>query len=150
MSVSTGSSRQSLPSAHATHGSPLTTASNSVVSLINGAGGCAVFWQVASSAFLHGSLMHLAFNMYVLYLYGQIAERMYGRVEYAAIYLLWGGTFLAGNSRPPDPAVVRSLRSGGGGLRRRQRPRLPHGGKVVGEPPHFLPVPAGGLRQPAF
>ena len=34
--------------------------------------------------------------MYVLYLYGQIAERMYGRVEYAAIYLLCaaGGSVL--------------------------------------------------------
>jgi hypothetical protein len=33
-------------------GSTLTTASNSVVELINGAGSCAVFWQVASSATL--------------------------------------------------------------------------------------------------
>lgn len=33
-------------------GSTLTTASNSTVALINGAGACAVFWQVASSAAL--------------------------------------------------------------------------------------------------
>lgn len=33
-------------------GSTLTTASNSTVALINGAGACAVFWQVASSATL--------------------------------------------------------------------------------------------------
>jgi type VI secretion system secreted protein VgrG len=33
-------------------GSTLTTASNSTVELINGAGSCAVFWQVASSATL--------------------------------------------------------------------------------------------------
>jgi type VI secretion system secreted protein VgrG len=33
-------------------GSTLTTASNSTVTLINGAGGCAVFWQVGSSATL--------------------------------------------------------------------------------------------------
>jgi membrane associated rhomboid family serine protease len=34
--------------------------------------------------------------MYVLYLYGQVAERMYGSIEYAAIYLLCaaGGSVL--------------------------------------------------------
>jgi hypothetical protein len=47
-------------------GSTLTTASNSMVSLINGAGGCAVFWQVASSATLgtttsfQGTIMAMA------------------------------------------------------------------------------------------
>jgi membrane associated rhomboid family serine protease len=46
------------------------------------------WWRIVTSAFFHLTPLHLAFNMYVLYLYGQIAERMYGRVEYAAIYLL--------------------------------------------------------------
>lgn len=47
-------------------GSALTTASNSTVSLVNGAGGCAVFWQVASSATLgtttnfQGTIMAMA------------------------------------------------------------------------------------------
>jgi len=54
------------------------------------------WWRIFTSAFFHLGLVHLAFNMYVLYLYGQIAERMYGRVEYAAIYLLCaaGGSVL--------------------------------------------------------
>lgn len=46
------------------------------------------WWRIITSAFFHLGLLHLAFNMYVLYLYGQIVERMYGHIEYAAIYLL--------------------------------------------------------------
>jgi membrane associated rhomboid family serine protease len=54
------------------------------------------WWRIFTSAFFHLSPLHLAFNMYVLYLYGQIVERMYGRIEYAAIYLLCaaGGSVL--------------------------------------------------------
>lgn len=54
------------------------------------------WWRIFSSAFFHLGPIHLAFNMYVLYMYGQIAERMYGRIEYAAIYLLCaaGGSVL--------------------------------------------------------
>ena len=54
------------------------------------------WWRILTSAFFHLGPIHLAFNMYVLYIYGPIAERMYGRVEYAAIYLLCaaGGSVL--------------------------------------------------------
>ena len=54
------------------------------------------WWRIITSAFFHLGLIHLGFNMYVLYLYGPIVERMYGRVEYAAIYLLCaaGGSVL--------------------------------------------------------
>jgi membrane associated rhomboid family serine protease len=46
------------------------------------------WWRIVTSAFFHLTPLHLAFNMYVLYMYGQIAERMYGPIEYGAIYLL--------------------------------------------------------------
>ena len=46
------------------------------------------WWRIFTSAFFHLGLIHIGFNMYVLYLYGQIVERMYGPIEYAAIYLL--------------------------------------------------------------
>ena len=46
------------------------------------------WWRIITSAFFHLGLVHLAFNMYVLYLYGAIVERMYGPIEYLAIYLL--------------------------------------------------------------
>lgn len=46
------------------------------------------WWRIFTSAFFHLGLIHLGFNMYVLYLYGPIAEGMYGPIEYALIYLL--------------------------------------------------------------
>ena len=46
------------------------------------------WWRIFTSAFFHLGLLHLAFNMYVLYMYGQIAEHLYGRIEFAVIYLL--------------------------------------------------------------
>lgn len=46
------------------------------------------WWRIFTSAFFHLGPIHLAFNMYVLFLYGQLVERMYGRVEYGLIYLL--------------------------------------------------------------
>lgn len=54
------------------------------------------WWRILTSAFFHLGLIHLGFNMYVLYLYGPIVERMYGRLEYAAVYLLCaaGGSVL--------------------------------------------------------
>ena len=54
------------------------------------------WWRIITSAFFHLGPIHLAFNMYVLYLYGSIAEGMYGHIEYAAIYLLCaaGGSVL--------------------------------------------------------
>ena len=54
------------------------------------------WWRIFTSAFFHLGLIHLGFNMYVLYLYGPIVERMYGRLEYTAIYLLCaaGGSVL--------------------------------------------------------
>ena len=54
------------------------------------------WWRIFTSAFFHLGLIHLGFNMYVLYLYGAIVERMYGPIEYAAIYLLCaaGGSVL--------------------------------------------------------
>lgn len=54
------------------------------------------WWRIFTSAFFHLGLLHLGFNMYVLFLYGAIVERMYGPIEYAAIYLLCaaGGSVL--------------------------------------------------------
>jgi membrane associated rhomboid family serine protease len=54
------------------------------------------WWRIFTSAFFHLGPIHLAFNMYVLYLYGAIVERMYGPIEYAAIFLLCaaGGSVL--------------------------------------------------------
>ena len=65
------------------------------------------WWRIFTSAFFHLGPIHLAFNMYVLYLYGQIAERMYGRFEFAVIYLLCaaGGSVLTILVDPDQSAV---------------------------------------------
>ena len=54
------------------------------------------WWVIFTSAFIHLSPLHLAFNMFVLYQYGSLVERMYGHLEYALIYLLCaaGGSVL--------------------------------------------------------
>jgi len=36
---------------------------------------------------LHGDFLHLAFNMYALYLAGTIVERWYGSIRFGAFYL---------------------------------------------------------------
>lgn len=48
------------------------------------------WWRMITSTFVHLGIIHLGFNMYVLYLYGPVVERMYGSLEYALIYLLCG------------------------------------------------------------
>jgi len=47
-------------------------------------------WRMVSSIFMHGGLIHLAANMYMLIVIGPLAERMFGRVSYLAIYLAAG------------------------------------------------------------
>lgn len=45
-------------------------------------------YRFLTSTFLHGSIMHLAFNMYALYLVGGQLERLLGRSRYLALYVL--------------------------------------------------------------
>ncbi|MGH2455797.1 MAG: rhomboid family intramembrane serine protease [Candidatus Limnocylindria bacterium] len=54
------------------------------------------WWRIFTSAFLHLGLLHLAFNMYALWLFGPIIEQLYGHVEYALLYVLCaaGGSVL--------------------------------------------------------
>jgi membrane associated rhomboid family serine protease len=54
------------------------------------------WWRLITSAFLHLGLLHIAFNMYALWLFGPIIEQLYGHVEYALLYVLCalGGSVL--------------------------------------------------------
>lgn len=65
------------------------------------------WWRLITGAFLHLGLLHIAFNMYALWLFGPIMEQMYGHLEYAAIYLLCalGGNVLTILAAPRVPAV---------------------------------------------
>jgi membrane associated rhomboid family serine protease len=44
-------------------------------------------WQVLTYAFLHGSLTHLLFNMFAVYLFGADMERAWGGQRYLIYYL---------------------------------------------------------------
>jgi membrane associated rhomboid family serine protease len=44
------------------------------------------YWRLISGAFLHENLLHIGFNMYLLYLLGMMLEPAIGSVRFAAIY----------------------------------------------------------------
>lgn len=52
------------------------------------------YWRLVTAMFLHGSIIHIAFNMYALYLGGSALELIAGRWKYLIIYLFSG---VAGN-----------------------------------------------------
>jgi len=43
-------------------------------------------WQVLTYAFLHGSLLHIAFNMYGLWIFGRELEALLGRKTFLQLY----------------------------------------------------------------
>lgn len=49
------------------------------------------WWRVVTSGFLHSGLLHLGFNLYAIYLFGQLFRRGPGEVPVGLIYL--GGLF---------------------------------------------------------
>ncbi|MDH4235449.1 MAG: rhomboid family intramembrane serine protease [Gallionella sp.] len=51
-------------------------------------------WQIVTYAFLHGSLMHLAFNMYGLWMFGSEVEYLLGRRAFLRLY--FGSVLSAG------------------------------------------------------
>src|ERR1700680_4573252 len=48
------------------------------------------WWRLLTYMFLHGGLMHIAFNMWCLWSLGALCESLYGRWTFAAIYLITG------------------------------------------------------------
>ncbi len=51
-------------------------------------------WRLITPILLHGSIMHIAFNMYALYVIGSRLEKYYGHGRFLLLYLLSG---FAGN-----------------------------------------------------
>jgi membrane associated rhomboid family serine protease len=51
-------------------------------------------WRMVTAAFVHGGLIHLAFNMYALWVIGSFMEQVLGRARLAALYL---GSALGGH-----------------------------------------------------
>jgi membrane associated rhomboid family serine protease len=64
-------------------------------------------WEMITSGFAHASIMHIAFNMYSLYLFGTVLEPMLGRARFFALYMisLFGGS-VAVELLAPDSAVL--------------------------------------------
>jgi membrane associated rhomboid family serine protease len=66
-------------------------------------------WRFVTAAFLHSpsNLLHIAFNLYALYLTGPYLEQVLGRLRFAALYLVaaFGGSvgylLIAGLDAPP-------------------------------------------------
>jgi membrane associated rhomboid family serine protease len=64
-------------------------------------------YRLITAAFVHYGLLHLAFNMYALYLIGGVFERYAGPVRFAAVYLVsaLAGSFGALLVTPHSPTV---------------------------------------------
>jgi membrane associated rhomboid family serine protease len=52
------------------------------------------WWRVVTGGFLHENIIHIAFNMYVLYVLGQMLESVLGRLRFGLIYAV---SLLAGS-----------------------------------------------------
>jgi membrane associated rhomboid family serine protease len=81
-------------------------------SIVHMAGGVMVGdfepWRLLTAVFVHASILHIALNMYTLWIFGIVLEPLLGRARYAVLFLLSG---LAGSvgvllMAPPDVAVV--------------------------------------------
>jgi membrane associated rhomboid family serine protease len=48
------------------------------------------FWQYVTHMFLHGSFMHIAFNMYALWAFGTPLEQMWGKKKFLFFYFSAG------------------------------------------------------------
>ena len=77
-------------------------------------------WRLVTSLFLHIGFMHLLFNMFTLYYFGQVAERMFGAINFLALFLLSGvggnllNNFLGLHSvMAGEPPIISAGASGG-------------------------------------
>lgn len=77
-------------------------------------------WRVVTAGFLHGSVLHLAFNMYALYIFGPSLERGVGPLQTLLIYAggLFGGSaaVLAFNFTNPTIGASGAVLGLAGGL----------------------------------
>ncbi len=47
-------------------------------------------YQIITHMFMHGGLMHLVFNMYALWMFGQVIERVWGAKKFLIYYFVTG------------------------------------------------------------
>ena len=65
------------------------------------------YWRIVTSGFLHDGLLHIAFNMFFLWIIGAQLEPVMGHVNFAAVYFvsLIAGSFGALLFQPNIPTV---------------------------------------------
>ena len=64
------------------------------------------YWRLLTVTLVHGGLLHLGLNMYALWIVGPLAEALYGRAVYLAMYLIAGlGGSIASYLFFPNPSV---------------------------------------------
>jgi membrane associated rhomboid family serine protease len=65
------------------------------------------WYRVLTGGFLHAGLLHIAFNMYALYILGQLLEPAFGKVRFLAMYFasLFAGSLGVVLLEPSTPAV---------------------------------------------
>src|SRR5207249_9149678 len=64
---------------------PMRTGAVNQVALLRGE-----WWRLLTSCFVHFGVLHIGLNMYGLWIVGRLAEQMWGRWRYLAIYLIAG------------------------------------------------------------
>ena len=65
------------------------------------------YWRLFTSIFLHFGILHLALNMYALFIIGNVVESELGRIRYLALFLVtgWFSSAIAYWLTPPLVAV---------------------------------------------
>jgi membrane associated rhomboid family serine protease len=65
------------------------------------------YWRLFTSMFLHFGIVHLALNMYALYIIGNVVEAELGRIRYLGLFLVtgWFASAIAYWLTPPIVAV---------------------------------------------
>jgi len=66
------------------------------------------WYRLITAAFLHGGLLHIGFNMYVLYLLGPVLERALGSARFLLLYLMaaLGGSVASYATSAPNTLSV--------------------------------------------
>jgi membrane associated rhomboid family serine protease len=69
------------------------------------------YWRLFTSIFLHFGILHLALNMYALFIIGNVVESELGRIRYLALFLVtgWFSSAIAYWLTPPFVAVQGGL-----------------------------------------
>jgi rhomboid protease GluP len=66
------------------------------------------YWRLFTALFLHGGFLHLAFNLFALYVIGPPLERSIGTIRFLACYLISGVASSAGVVALNEVGLVRA------------------------------------------